>query len=153
MSEAERTVLPDTSDDRVSYRTLVIGLVLGIVAATIANIVVYYIADGAGTMPESVTIESFTGDEATIGVGAVITSTISFWVIGGVVLLLLRAFTKRPMRIFWIVAVVAFFASLALPFTIKDAPGDMLVTLMLMHLVAFAVGGYVLNQVVRRENG
>jgi hypothetical protein len=29
----------------------------------------------------------------------------------------------------------------------------MLVTLMLMHLVAFAVGGYVLNQVVRRENG
>jgi hypothetical protein len=152
MSEGERTVLPDTSDDRVSYRTLLIGLVLAIVAATVANIVVYYIADGAGTMPKSVKTETFTGDEASIGIGAVITTTISFWVAGAIALLLLRAFTRRPMRIFWIVAVVAFFASLAMPFSIDDAPGDMIVTLLLMHLLAFAVGGYVLNQVVRSEN-
>ena len=136
MSTTDRIVLAETSDDPIAYRTILLGIVAAIIAACIA--------DGAGSMPDSVTIEKMGGDQAPIGLRDVIASTALGWAVAGIVLLLLRAFTRRPLGIFWIVATIATILSLAMPFMIDGAPGDMKVALIAMHLVAAGVGGGVL---------
>jgi len=141
---SDRTVMAETSDDPIAYGTILLGIVAATIAACVAAAITYFLADGAGSMPNSVTIEKMGGETAPIGLTDVITSTVFGWVIGGIVLLILRAFTRRPLGIFWIVAIVATVLSLGMPFTIDGAPGDMRVALIAMHVVAAAVGCGVL---------
>lgn len=129
------------SEKQVSWKDTLIGLLLAIVASIIATVIAFYIVDAAGLIPDSVTIERMNGDNGAIGVGDVIGTVLFDWVIAGIVLLLLRAFTKRPLRIFLIIAVVALVASFALPaIQIDDIPAKMVVGLDILHVVA-AVSG------------
>jgi hypothetical protein len=129
------------SEKQVSWKDTLIGLLVAIVASIVATVIAFYIVDAAGLIPDSVTIERMNGDNGAIGVGDVIGTVLFDWVIAGIVLLLLRAFTRRPLRIFLIIAVVALVASFALPaIQIDDIPAKMVVGLDILHVVA-AVSG------------
>lgn len=47
-------------------------------------------------------------------------------------------------------ATVALLLSLYLPFTIEDAPGDMIAALIIMHIVAGVVGVGVMTRLARQ---
>ena len=129
------------SEKQISWKDTAIGLLLAIVASIIATVIAFYVVDAAGLIPDSVTIERMDGDIGPIGVGDVIGSVVFDWIIAGIVLLLLRAFTSRPLRNFLIIAIVALVASFALPaIQIDDIPAKMVVGLDILHVVAAVAG-------------
>ena len=139
------SVVNGTHEEAFSWRDAIIGLVLAILAAGIFTAVAYFIVDAAGLIPDSVTIERMNGDNGSIGVGDVIGSVVFDWLIGSVVFLLLRAFTKRPLPNFLIIAAVALVLSFALPaIQIEDIPAKMVVGLDILHVVAAVSGIAVL---------
>lgn len=137
------------SASRIAIGKVAIGTIAGAIAATVANAIVFFIADAAGAFPDDVLVESPGGDPAPTGVGTVIFATMTQLVIAGIVFAVIVRFSDRPIRLFWSVAAVVLVLTLALPFTIDDAPGDMLVALLLMHVLAAIVGVGVMTRIAR----
>jgi hypothetical protein len=126
--------------DRIPLVRILIGTIVAIVAATILNVIVFYIGDAAGAFPDDFRFEPpMGGGETSIGVGNVILTTVSYLAIAGVVFAIISRFSRRPARVFWWVAIVAFLLSLLQPLTLEDAPNDMVAFLMAMHVVATIV--------------
>ena len=133
--------------ERIPLVRILVGTIAAIVAASVVNVIVYYIADAAGAFPDGFRFDA-PGGETSMGVGNVIFTTTFYLAIGGIVFGVISRLTTRPVRMFWYVAAVAFLLSLFTPFTI-DAPGDMVVTLLLMHLLAAVIGVGVMTRVAR----
>jgi len=129
---------------------ILIGTVAAIVVATLVNIVVFYIGDAAGTFADDFRFTAPGGSETTMGVGNVILSTTLYLAIGGIVFAIINRLSSRPVRIFIGVAVAAVILSFFQPFTLEDAPGDMIAFLLLMHLLAAIVGVWVMVKVALR---
>ncbi|QIN79711.1 hypothetical protein GBA65_15545 [Rubrobacter marinus] len=128
-------------------RLLIYGVVAG-VAAAVANAVVYLLASALGAMPQDVVAN---GQPITLG--AVATSSFVPAILAALLLALLGRFTRRPVSIFRIVAVVLLVVSFVTPFSIPGAPIAMIVALLLMHVVAAAVIVAVLTRFGRRGRG
>ena len=106
-----------------------------VIAAVLANLIVYYIGDAiVGYNPEFVVLATNGG-------------TIFFTVIPAIVAVLLYAallrFTRRPERIFSVIAAVVFVVTLIPDFTyiptVVSASNGQTAILVLMHIVAAAV--------------
>ena len=110
------------------------GLLAALVAAA-ANAVVYLVAAAAGAMPQDIVVNG----QGPIALPVVATMSAFGAVAGTVVYALVGRFTRRPVRVFRVVADVALVLSFAGPFTIPGAPAAMIATLLLMHVVAAAV--------------
>ncbi len=82
-----------------------------------------------------------------MGVGNVIFSTVLYLALGGVAFAIINRLSSRPVRIFLYVAAVALLLSFIQPFTLGDAPGDMVAVLLLMHLLAAVIGVWVMTRV------
>ena len=132
--------------NRISLAKIAIGTVIAIVAAFIVNVIVYWLADGAGAFPDDVQIDRMNGDKASLGVLDILTSTIFAIVIAGIVFAIISRFSSRPVRIFWWVATVALVVSFLSPFSIKDAPGDMILALLVMHVLSGIIAIGVLTR-------
>lgn len=105
------------------------------VAAAAANAVVFYVGVALGLVSESVGVAN--GEP--LAVSAVVISTLVPALFGTVLFAVLGRFTRRPVRIFRIVAVVVLVLSLVTPFTIPGITAGMILVLLLMHVVAAAV--------------
>lgn len=126
----------------------VIGLVFAVLASYLAALVMFFITDAIGMMPDSVKVDKPDGSTSAIGAADIPVSIIFPWVIGGVIFVLLRLFTKQPLRIFLIAAVVGFLLSLISPLTIDGAPAKMVIALYLMHAAAAVAGVYTLYRYI-----
>lgn len=98
---------------------------------TAINALVYVIADGLGAFPNDVHIA---GGES-LGLSFVIVGSVFGAIGAAIAFAIIERFASRPVRLFRIVAVVALILSFAAPFTIADAPANMIATLILMHTV------------------
>ncbi len=125
-------------------RLLIYGAVAG-VAAAMASAVIYLVASTLGAMPQDVLAN---GQPITLG--AVVTSTLVPAILAAVLFALLGRFTRRPISIFRVVAVVFLLASFVTPFSIPGAPVPMILALLLMHVVAAAIIVVVLTRIGRR---
>ena len=100
-------------------------------------------------IPDSVEVGGFGGDPAPIGVGNVIIAKVMGLAVAGIVFAVISRISARPIRLFWYVAAVVLVISFSGPFTISDAPGDMVAALLLMHLLVAVVGMGVMTRVAR----
>lgn len=111
------------------------SLLAGAGAAAI-NLVVYFIVSAAGAIPQTVLIP---GMNMPVTAVPVVLNSFVPAILAGVLLALLNRFTRRPVRIFRIVAAVLLVLSFANPLTIPGAPLAMVLALDFMHIVAAAV--------------
>jgi hypothetical protein len=116
---------------RLWWASLLAGL-----GAVVANVLVYFIASAAGAIPGDVLIP---GMNQPVTVIPVILNSFVPAILAAVLLALLNRFTRRPVRIFRIIAAVMLLISFANPFTIPGAPLTMILALNLMHIVAAAI--------------
>ena len=121
---------------RIPLNCIVRAGVIAMVTALVANAIVYFIASAVGWMP-STYINPQLGRP--IGVGEVISSTVADAVGATVVFALLARFTRRPVTIFRIVAVVVLLLSFVTPLALPGAPLSLVLTLELMHVLAAVI--------------
>ena len=127
-------------------RLLAYGAVAGVVAAVL-NAVVYLVASFVGAIPQSVEIPNTGGP---LPLGAVVGFSFVPAVLAAGLLAILGRFTRRPFRVFTIIAVALFVVSLYTPFSIPGAPVAMILALEIMHAVAAVVIVGVLTRMGRR---
>lgn len=134
----------------VAWRRLPPVALLAALAAALANTLVYYAALGLGFIPQDVLIAS-PGGEAPLTVGPVVISSLAGAVAAAVVFAVVGLLSRRPVRTFRIVAAVALVLSFVPPVTIAGAPIAMIVSLEVMHVVAWAVIVGLLTTLARKE--
>ena len=119
--------------EKVALRKLWrVALLAGAVSA-VANAIFYIIANALGAIPATVLIQPM---NQPITIAPVIMSSSLSAIPAAIVLALLNAFTRQPIRLFHIVAVVVLALSFIQPFFIPGAPASMIIVLELMHVVA-----------------
>lgn len=129
------TSVPATGPRVYASALLRVAPLVALTAAAV-NAVIFYVAGSLGTFPATALIQ---GQPLTV-VPVIISSVLPVLVAAGVFALLGR-FTRRPVRIFTIVAVLLLVATAANPFVgIPGVTPAMGIVLNLMHLV---VGGLV----------
>lgn len=119
----------------IAWRRLPLVALLAAMVAATSNALIYFAASGLGFIPQDVFIAS-PGGEAPLTVGPVVISSIAGAVGAAIVFALVGLFSRRPIRTFRIVAAVA-----------------MVLSLELMHVVAWAVIVGLLTTLARREKG
>lgn len=129
------TAFSSGSTARIPLNRIVRAGVFAAISALLANAIVYFIASALGFMPSYINPQL----GRPIGVGEVIGSSIAGAVGATVLFALLARFTRRPVTIFRIVALVVLLLSFATPFSLPGAPLSLIITLEVMHVVAAAV--------------
>jgi hypothetical protein len=124
-------------------------LIAGITGVA-ANALLYSLAGLGGLIDESVVLPSLLG-MGPLTLTSVTITTVAALVAAGILLAVLVATTRRPVRIFRIVATVLAVVSLAMPATIPGPPPAMRLTMAVFHVVAWAVSVLVLATVAERE--
>jgi hypothetical protein len=125
-----------TQTERIDLGRLWWASLLAGLGAVVANVLVYFIVSAAGAIPNSVLIP---GMNQPITVVLVIMNSFIPAILAAVLLALLNRFTRRPVRLFRIIAAVLLLISFVNPFTIPGAPPTMILALALMHIVAAAI--------------
>ena len=138
------TTLPTTS---VNTRKLITGAPLAGVIAAAINAVLFYTGSAMGTIPTDFVFPN-TGQPLTI-VPVLIFSFMPA-IAGGLLLAVLNRFTKRPLRIFTIIALAILAVSFVGPISIPNAPPGLSVILELMHVVVVSVVLTAFNRLVNR---
>jgi hypothetical protein len=132
-----RNAIPSGSSAIVWGRLPLVALLAGL-AAALANTLIYYAASGLGFIPQSVLISS-PGGEAPLTVAPVAISSFAGAAGAAAVFAIIGLFSRRPVRLFRIVAAVVLALSFATPLTIPGAPVAMILSLEVMHVAAWAV--------------
>jgi hypothetical protein len=124
------------STERIALGRLWWASLLAGIGAVIVNVVIFFLASAAGAIPQTVLVP---GVNQPVTVVPVILQSFVPAIPAGVLLALLNRFTRRPIRIFRIVAAILLVISFANPFTIPGAPLEMILVLNFMHIVAAAI--------------
>ena len=119
------------------------GLIAAALAAA-ANTLIYGAGRIAGTIPQSVEVDTFSGT-GPVTVTAVIFTSVLAVLVATLLYAVIRRIARRPERTFLIAGSLLLVVSLAMPFSIPDVPAKMAVTLAFMHITTaiFALGGLV----------
>jgi lysylphosphatidylglycerol synthetase-like protein (DUF2156 family) len=125
---------------RTAKRGLLWVAVLAAIEVAIVNAVIFFAASGFGTITKDV---KPIGNSA-LTVGSVAIASIIGVIAAALVFALLRRFARQPVRLFRIVATVMLICSFVSPISISGASVAMILTLMLMHIVAWAASAVLL---------
>ncbi|MHA2403937.1 MAG: DUF6069 family protein [Candidatus Kariarchaeaceae archaeon] len=112
-----------------------VGLPL-ILATTIVNIIIFYIADELDAFPEDVLVAN---TDEPMSVTPVIFSSVMYLVGALIGFAILINFTNLSLTTIQKIAVGVVVLTFAIPFTIEDAPNKMILSLNLMHIAAGAI--------------
>lgn len=124
--------------ERIDWGRLPWAALLAAVAATVANALVYLAASTLGFIPQSVLIPT-AGGESPLTVGMVAITSVAGTVGAAIVFTIIGLFAQRPVRLFRIVSIVVLVLSFATPLTIPGAPLSMILSMEVMHVVAWAI--------------
>lgn len=119
---------------RTAKRGLPWVTLLAAIDAAIVNAVIFFAASGLGTITKDV---SPIGNSP-LTVGSVAVASIIGVIAAALVFALLRRFARHPVGLFRIVATVMLICSFISPISISGASVAMVLSLMLMHIVAWA---------------
>ena len=119
------------------------GLIATAIAAA-SNALIYGLGRIAGTIPQSVEVDTPSGNGPLIVTTVIFTSVLAV-IVATLFYALLQHITRRPVRTFLIAGTVLLVLSLAMPFSIPDVSMKMAITLALMHITTaiIALGGLV----------
>lgn len=141
-----------TGGEGIAWRRLPLAVLLATVAAAVANTIIYFTVSSLGFIPRSVVI-STAGGESPMTVSMVLSSSVIGAIGAAVVFAIIGLFARRPVRLFRIVAVVVLVLSFAAPLTISGAPLGMVLSMEVMHVVAWAVITGLLTTIPQMETG
>lgn len=135
---------------RVNYRSLLwVGPLAAIVAALGCGLI-YAVASAVGAIPQSVLLPGPTG-QGPLTLGSVIVMSVIGSLGAAIVFALIGLFSRRPVGLFRVVALVVLVLSLGTPITVSGAPVAMIVSLISMHVVVAAVSVGLLTTLARRK--
>ena len=120
-------------------RIVMRNMVMALIATVVLNLVVYFIGESAGWIPDSLP----SGAE-TFGIPAIIASTVGPIVLGGVLLAILVHTTTHPVRMFALIAAVVFIATLFAPLSVAGASTAFRSFLVALHVITALVGTILL---------
>ncbi len=140
------------SNDRIAYGKLPWVALLAALAAAVANALVYFAASGLGFIPQSILVPTPSGEHP-LTVAPVAVSSLVGAIAAAIVFAIIGLFARRPVRLFRIVATVVLVLSFATPLTIPGAPAAMILSLEVMHVVAWAVIVGLLTTLTHKETG
>lgn len=147
----ERAAEQRTGGRTIGWRRLPAAALAAVVIAAAANAVVYWAARAAGAIPAKVSLPSMAG-VAPLTVGVVVMTTIVAMLLATIVFAVTGLVARSPVRVFRVVASVALVFSFALPATVPGPPAVMRLTLVAMHVVAWAAAVGVLATLSRRPS-
>ena len=124
--------------ERIAYRKLPWVALLAALTAAVANALVYFAGSGLGFIPQNVLVPTPSGEHP-LTVAPVVVSSVVGAIGAAIVFAIIGLFARRPVRLFRIVATVVLVLSFATPLTIPGAPVAMILSLEVMHVVAWAV--------------
>jgi len=136
---------------RYDWTPLWVGA-LAAVASGAACAVVYAIASSLGAIPHDVVLPGLAGDTP-LTPGLVITAATVAATGAGLIFGIMRLVSRRPVRVFRLVALAVFLISLATLFAIHGAPGGMTVTLLTMHVLVAVISVGLLTTLIGRRPG
>lgn len=136
------------ASEGIAWRRLPLAALLAALGASVANVLVFFIASGAGFISPGVLVPA-AGGESSITAGMVVASSVAGTVGASLVFAGIGVFSRRPVRVFRIVSVVALAASLVMPLTLA-APISMVASLEAMHIVAWAAIVGILTTMTRK---
>lgn len=122
--------------------------IAAIIVTAVTNAIVYAVARAAETLPPSVVVNTPGGSEP-ITLLPVVFASAQGALGAAIAFALLRRVTARPVRNLWTVGGVVTLLSLIPVFMIPDAPGRMIATLVVMHLVAAVVSITMVTRLAR----
>ena len=132
----------------MTIQSLIRAGFIGLIAAVLGNVILFFVGKAAGALPEDVIIPNA---NAPLTVGPVIFGTILPAIVATLLFGLLARFTKRPVPIFMVIAIILLVLSFYTPFSIPNAPTGMVVILELMHVVAAVAITYCLVTLTVRK--
>jgi len=121
-------------DQPISTRGIVRAGVIAMIAASVANVIVYLIGSAVGAIPDDLPSSA-----EEIGIPAVIFSCVLTVTVATVAFWLFNRFSENPVRNFVILSGIVFVTSLTGPFTIDGASAGLIASLLVMHVVAAGV--------------
>lgn len=119
---------------------------IALVVTLVINLVIYFVADAAGWIPDVLPERA-----ETFGLPAIILSTAIPIVAGGILLSLLVGWSSHPVRIFALIAAVTFIASLVAPLSVAGTSFSFRTVLVVMHIQTALLGTIILLQSVGEE--
>ena len=142
--------MTETAVEQDDYRTTPARLALAgaaaIFIAIVANVVIYLIARAVDAIPDDLPDEA-----GTFGIPAIVTVCVITLAVATVALGLFDRLSRDPVRNFTILAAIVLFTSLQAPRGIEGAPGSMVATLLVMHLVTAVIAWLVLTRLSRAD--
>ena len=133
--------------ERVAYRALVWVAPLAAIGAVIGNVILYGLGRVTGIISDAVLIRA---TQQPLAVSAVI-STSLVGVLGATSVYTLLGFTRRPITLFRLVAVIVLIGSVTTPFSLTGASDAYRLLLLVMHVVVAAFVVVLLTTRARRE--
>src|SRR5919202_1833492 len=149
MKSTEMQNMKATGGEGISYPRLPGVALLAALAAAVANTLVYFATSAPGTISRGVLLPSPMG-VSPLMVGLVATTSVIGTIGAAIVFAIIGLFARRPVRLFRIVATVVLVLSFATPLTIPGAPAAMRLSLVVMHVVAWAVSAGLLTTLARK---
>lgn len=139
-------------DEGISWKRLPPVALLAALFAAVANALVYFAASQLGFIPQGFVIRMTSG-EMPLTVGLVAITSVAGAVGAAVAFAVIGLFARRPVGLFRVVAAVALVLSFAMPLTIPGASVATVLSMEVMHVVAWAVIVRLLTKLVRKEAG
>jgi len=134
--------------ERVDYGKIWWVTLVAAGVAAVINAIIFIIGDALGAFPKTVLLPS---NNEPLSLGAVIFISIVGVIAGGIVFAVIGRFSRRPIRLFTIVALVFLVLSFSSPFSIPNAPAGYIIALLLMHVVAGLATIGLLTTLARRQ--
>lgn len=137
-----------TTQNRIALSRLLWAAPLAIAAASLANLIVYFVADALLSVAW----------EPKFNAMLVVVGTIGALVIAAAVFAVAARYAKNPVKTYTIVAAIALLLSLVMPvlalFGIPDpsvATLDTVIVMILTHIIAFVVSTLILTRLTRES--
>ena len=130
------------SDNRLVMRNTVIAAITTVVL----NLVVYFIGEAAGWIPDQLPERA-----DNFGIPAILVSTLVPVIAGGIVLTLLIHITTHPVLMFCLIASVVFIGTLVAPLSVAGSSTSFATFLVVLHVITVVVGVALLIRNVADE--
>lgn len=149
MTDVSQAGAQPAAVERVDWGRLPLAAVAAVAAAAVACALLFVLESAVGIIDSSVSLPSMIGT-GPVSIASVTVAAAVYSVLAAIAFAVIGLIGRRPIRVFWIVSVVALLLSLALPFTVPGPPPGMRVGLALMHVATWAANVGILTTLARR---
>lgn len=125
----------------VSYRRLSVSALSAAAAATLLNVLLFFLGRRLGAFPPTLLVQGEPFELTPVVMLSFVPP-----LLGAALFALLARFVANPKRIFWVIALIVFALMFFTPFSIPNAPVTTIAVLELMHVVVAGAALWAVRQ-------